>query len=310
MPSSTLATYSIRVRFKGKRETEPLGDFGETHHDLLPILNTYLTSLQTVSQNETERKMLQVTTINLDEQHREITGIAEHGEWGIAIPGKNRRTGVIRYQRGLEDVEALPYYYLLSVPREGRIGFAILQRFGNIGIRSQLLDRLETRFAQEYPDFRMNIKTAAPGELIEQFVREGAAVKRISFVQTRLPRNFEDRYGAPGEALKEAYAEYVIHAKRGGSLRIFNMVRDAVTRGGRFKTQLFELSPRQAGKVKVAIKAGRVTRTLEMTDTLSMRSYYEIDDQIVLGNDGFPTFESIDEVAHSVLDKQYEMLGL
>jgi hypothetical protein len=311
MPSSSLATYTIQVRFKGKRHTEPLGSFGETKHDLLPILQTYLKGLQaTVVADEAEKKLLQVTAINSDTKAREITGTIDHGEWGVAVPGKSWKTGAINYQRTLEDVEPLPYYYLLSVPKEGRMGFAILQRFGNLGLRSQLLDRFERRFAQEYPDFRMNIQSAAPGELLDQFMKEGASVQKLSFIQTRLPRNFEDRYANPGEAAQEAYAEYVIHAKRGGSLPLINLVRNAVRGQGNSKSQLLQLSPRKAAKLKVAIRVGGVTRTLEMTEAPSMRSYYEIDDQVEYGKNGLPTFESVDELAHGLLDKQYEALGL
>jgi len=307
MPSFSLATYTIRVRYKGKRQTEVLGAFGEAETDLLPILGEYLTELQNeASIDEGSKKKLQVETINLDADEREIKGTINYGEWGVAAPGIDFETGEVRYQRSVRDVEPLPFYYLLSIPEDGRIGFAITQRFGTSGIRGQLLNYFQERFAEEYPEFRINIETAAPADLIEQYIQQGAQVKKIRFIQFRLPRNFEDRYANPQDAVKEAYSEYIIHAKRGG-LPILRDVRAAIQ--GHGIARLVEMAPVQTNKIRVSISVGGKERSLEVAETTSMRAYYDITEHAVLGANGLPTFDSADELAHGLLENQYEAIG-
>jgi hypothetical protein len=322
MPSSTLAAYTIRVRFKGKRTTERLGHFGEPEgqapvdpqqrRDLFPILIRYLTELQDdADRDEENKKWLEVGDVTPNNDLREITGIINHGEWGFAAPGKNFRTGALNYQRDVEDVEPLPFYYLLSIPEDGRIGFAILQRFGPHGIRGPLLDYFQRKFKEEYPDFRINIEMAAPGELIEQYIRAGALVKKVSFVQFRLPRNFEDRYGNR-DAVKEAYGEYVIHAKRGG-LPILGDIRNAIQRRANGVARLVEIAPGgNANVIKVNIEVNGKAKSLDIhpnDPTVGMRAYHDITREVVLGRNGLPTFESVDVLARALLAKQYEGLG-
>ncbi len=307
MPSFSLATYTIRVRYKGKRQTEVLGAFGEEEHDLLPILDGYLTELQAeASLDEDNKKKLQVDTINLDENEREITGNIRYGYWGVAAPGMDFETGELHYERSVRDVEPYPFYYLLSVPEDGRIGFAITQRFGTLGIRGQLLDYFQRRFNDDHPEFRINIETAAPADLIEQYTQQGALVKKIRFIQFRLPRNFEDRYANPQDAIKEAYSEFTIHAKRGG-LPILRDIRAAIQ--GRGIARLVEIAPGQTNKVHVDIEVDGKVRSLEVSETTSMRAYYDITKHAVLGDDGFPTFDSANELAHGLLARQYQDIG-
>jgi hypothetical protein len=307
MPSFSLATYTLKVRYKGHRETERLGAFGNPPSDSLPILRGYLQRLQAAPDiDEAGKKLLQVTAIN--SHGREITGLIDHGEWGYATTGKNVRTFRVNYNRGMEDFEPFPFYFLISAPANGRIGFVILQRYGHIGIRQQLLGYFLRHFAVERPDFSINIEPAVPRDLVEQYTGAGAVVKKIRFFQHRLPRNFEDRYANADDAVESAYSEYIIHAKREG-LPIIRQVRAAVENRAGAIGRLLEMAPVASQRVKVSIEVNGKPRTLEVGETTKMRAYYDITREVQLGNNGLPVFDSIDGIAHGLLQRQYQDIG-
>jgi len=309
MPSITLAAYTLKVRYKSKRELEELSDFGEDGHDLHPILASYLDELRVrATLDEDNKKLLEVSTI--DPAARELKGTIQHGEWGYPTQGKNFRTGRVSYTRSQDDVEPFPFYYLISVPEHARVGIVILQRFGHLGVRQQLLGFFKRRFDEQYPDFSINITPAAPGDLVDEVTGAGATVRAIRFVQFRLPSNLEDRYPNVQTAMKEAYAEFVIYAKRAshGLRGIMPLVRDAIRdRGG--VQRLTEIADTEANRIKVAVKQGGRTRTLELADTLKMRAYYDITNDVRLNNVGLPLYASINRLAHALLRRQYDELG-
>jgi hypothetical protein len=309
MPSITLAAYTLKARVKGKRDLQRLSNFGDDGHDLHAILAEYLNELRAnPTLDEANKKLLEVVSLN--QRNRELKGVIHHGEWGYPTQGKNVRTLRVSYTRSQEDVEPFPFYYLISMPEHARVGVVILQRFGHLGIRQQLLGYFQRRFAEDYPDFSVNIAPAAPGDLVDQVTGTGATVRALRFVQHRLPRNLEDRYPNVQEAMKEAYAEYVIYAKRTsrGLRGLMPLVRGAIRdRGG--VQRLTEIADTQADRIKVAVKYGGRTRTLELAETLKMRAYYDITNRVRLNNDGLPTYRSVNQLAHALLREQYNELG-
>ena len=307
MPAFSLATYTLKVRYKGRRETERLGAFGQPPRDLLPILHNYLTALAAQPDiDEVGRKLLEATAAN--QNGRELSGSIDHGEWGYATTGKNVRTLRVNYNRNVEDFEPFPFYFLISVPENGRIGFVVLQRYGHIGIRQQLLDYFLRHFVAAYPEYRINIEPAVPRDLIEQYTGAGAQVKKIRFLQHRLPRNFEDRYANPDDAVSGAYSEYIIHAKQEG-LPIIREVRAAIQNRAGAIARLLEIAPIRSQRVKVSIEVDGKPRSLEVGETTKMRAYYDITREVIVGDNGLPVFDSIDGIAHGLLRRQYQDIG-
>ena len=309
MPSITLAAYTLKVRYKSQRDIEELGSFGEDAHDLHPILAGYLNELiANATLDEQNKKMLEVSSVNLND--RELKGVIQHGEWGYPTQGKNFRTGRVSYTRTQDDVEPFPFYYLISVPEHARVGIVILQRFGHLGVRQQLLGYFKRRFDEQFPDFSINIAPAAPGALVDEYTGAGATVRAIRFIQFRLPPNLEDRYPNVQEAMKEAYAEFVIYAKKTsrGLRGLMADVRNAIHNEGGVQ-RLTEIADTEANRIKVAVKFGGRTRTLELADTLKMRAYYDITNQVRLNDVGLPRYASINRLAHGLLARQYEELG-
>lgn len=310
MPSITLAAYTLRIRVKGKRDLELLGSFGEQDRDIYTILAGYLDELRAAAAlDEVNKKLLEVASIDVTAD-RELKGTIQHGEWGYHTQAKNIRTRRVSYTRSHEDVEPFPFYYLISVPEQARVGIIILQRFGHLGLSQQLFDYFTRRFKDQYPDFSINLTPAAPGDLVDQITGQGASVRAIRFIQYRLPRNLEDRYPNVQEAMRNAYAEYVIYAKRrAGGLRGFMRdVRDSI-RHDDGAQRLAGIVDIPANKIKVAIEYEGKTRTLELAETLKLRAYYDITNEVTLDDDGLPEYDSLDRLAHGLLDRQYQELG-
>ncbi len=304
MPSFSLASYILRVKTKAGRSSLQLDDFDGAGADIYEVLARYLGSL--AATDEKTKKVLEVQSVSV--ANRELTGIIEHGEWGYSTDLKNYKTKRVSYKRKLEDVEHFPFYYLISAPQGTTRGIVILQRFSNHGIRQLLVETLQQTFAVDYPGYRISIEPAAPGKLIEQYMDAGARVKELRFIQFKLPRNLEDRYPPSDKVVKEAYSEFVIRATRLSSIPVLGDIRDIVNRKVGI-SRLIELVDFPADRVKVHIEVGKKTRVLELAETTKMRAYFDITGQVELGANGHPNTDSIDELAHALLNEQYEALG-
>src|ERR1041384_1865069 len=163
MASFSLASYVLRVRNTEEHEFEYLDDFGEPGRDLYDFLSDYLHALGANLSLDNENKKLIKLRPPLRRQERILSGILETGEWGYTSQLQNVESGDITYDRQVEESENFPFYFLIQIPEASQRGIVILQRFGNRGIRTQLLTDFQKYFSTQFDDLRVSINPLAPG---------------------------------------------------------------------------------------------------------------------------------------------------
>src|SRR5690606_30902490 len=103
--------------------------------------------------NENQKRSLKLDSENLifDTGKRMISGIIESGDYGYESTLVNIKTGKKEYDRTVDDTEIKPFYFLIYLPKNTAVGYAILQRLGVYGIHSifknHITDFFKLRFA-------------------------------------------------------------------------------------------------------------------------------------------------------------------
>lgn len=175
-----------------------------------------------------------------------------------------------------------------------------MQRFGQSGIRSLFTRSITNFFHNEYPEYTVEVKPLVPRELLNEYVDNGQ-IRKFRFIRHTLPRDIVDRLGDNGVRDEDGYAEYVIGVNR--SVRGIPMRErlQAFFDQDEEVREFIELENFEYDSVKVEIKLMNKTRTINLGEPDSLRSYIDVTDDIDFGANGHPVFESIDEVAKELL---------
>jgi hypothetical protein len=308
MASFSLASYVLRVRNIEEREYEYLDDFSEPGRDLYDLLSDYLHALGTDLSLDNENKKLIKLRPPLRRGNRILSGILETGEWGYTTQLQNVESGEITYDRQIDESENFPFYFLIQIPEASRRGIVILQRFGNRGIRTQLLTDFQNYFSTQFDDFRVHINPLAPGSVIDQYLSNEGRVTAIRLIQFQTPDDIAALYNRREEATEDVYTEFIIHAKARKHIPIFRRLRDVIE-GRRQVANLVEIQGIEPNIVKLNIEFRGKPRTIDLGNVNEMRAYYDITDQVETGEDGHPEFNSIDGLARELLAELNVLLG-
>ena len=307
MSSFSLASYVIRIRDVEDREWLTLDGFADGA-DLFDVLRDYLQSLTTVSYDQPNKKLIKLRP-HLRARNRILTGIIETGEWGYASQLQNVTNGRITHRRGTEEAENFPFYFLFSIPPDSDRGVVILERFGNRGIRTQLLNDLEANFSARFGDLRVRINPIAPGSLIDQYTGRGGRVTGIRLIQFQVPDDIADLFGNRAAAVDEVYTEYIVHAKAGRELPLYPRIRE-VLEGRRQASHLVEIAGIDPSIIKLTVDFQGKQRTFDLGNVDKIRAWYDITNEVRTGRDGHPQFGSIDQLARQLLADVNQTLGL
>lgn len=305
MSSYSLASYVIKINNIDVHELESLVDFEESGLDLLDILEGYLMQLVALTVDEESQTALKVRP-PLNRIGRTLTGLIEGGEFGVSSQLQDVQTLAITHNRGVNEVENFPLYFLIWIPQEGRRGIVILQKSGTHGIKTPLFDALKQRFENEHDGLRLILNTLTYGKLVQQYLDEGR-VTEIRLIQYESPDDITALYANRNEALSEVYTEYIIHAKSQKHIRIRDRIRD-VLEGRREPANLVEIVGIDPQKVKLNIDFNGKRRTVDILDVNRVSPQLDITEEVAMAADGNPSFASIDTLARELLADLQEQL--
>ncbi len=295
----SLSSYIIRVKVKNKdKNTYAQIDSFDGKSDLLDEFKSYLSNLSTKSSlDEKQRKLIGVNKISSDS--RLLNGIVETGEYGYESDLKNKDTGVISYTRKIDEAEMLPFYFLISVPKNAHEAILILQRFRQFGIRKYLLNDFNNYFASKYANFGIEINPLVPETLIQQYLDNGKVFK-IRFIRNGVHEDLADAYDEQGEIELEGYTELVVSAKRNSRIPLLNTIRECL-KGNKQLNKLVEIHDFDYDNVKVELVVNKKHRTINLGSLQRIRSNYDVTNLVKINQNGHPSFESIDSVGRDLL---------
>lgn len=307
MPSVSLASYVLRIQNIDVHEPEQLVDFEESGHDLLDVLERYLNQLGVgLAVDEGNMTALRVRP-PLNRNGRVLTGLIESGDFGIASQLRSVITGLVTYDRPIEDAENFPLYFLVWIPEEGKRGILILQKLGIHGIKTPLLSELKRRFETEFDSLRLVLNKLTYDRIVRNYLDNGR-VTEIRLIQYEAPDDIRALYVNREEALREVYVEYIVHAKSRKHIRITDRIR-AVLEGRRGANNLVEIAGFEPHKTKLNIEINGKRRTIDMGQTGALSLDFDISDEVDIdAQSNLPTFDSTDRIANELLGELQQQL--
>lgn len=184
----------------------------------------------------------------------------------------------------------------------------ILQRFGNKGIRTQLLTDFQGYFSTQFEDLGVRINPLAPGSVVDQYLGNEGRVNAIRLIRYYAPDDIASLYKGRESALKDVYTELIIHAGGEEKFPIFDRIK-AVLDGKRQIKNLVEIDNFEPQVVKLNIEYGGKTRVIDLGRPNEMRAYEDITNKVETAS-GHPTFESIDKLARELLTELTTILKI
>jgi hypothetical protein len=303
--SVSLTVNSIRVRHTYSKEYELLDQFSDQADDLHDVLRELLYECSTRERKSDESSQaLQVT--RLDPRGREIEGLIQAGSYGSE--SEIRRLGEwtdVRYQKGLEDVDLHPFYFLFDLPEGRERGYFILQSSGQDSVQTLVRKILFELFTARFRDLRLEFKPLVPDELLDKLKGDEARGSEIRFVRHKPPRDITSIIGRGGTDTTAGAVELVMKFKEDGFL--LRAVERALQRGNRDGILELEDLKFPYDNVKIKVKLGGKERTVDLGQPGNLRPTVEITDQ-VRWQRGHPTFNSLSEAAHELLSQMKDRL--
>jgi len=193
----------------------------------------------------------------------------------------------------------LPFYFLMYLPKNADEGILILQRFKQYGIRTIFEKDINDYIRTQFNSLELEINLLIPSQLINEYLIRGRVVK-LRFIKFSWPSDIADAYDTRDHIEEEGYTELIFSAKKGGHIPIIERIHEVVN-GKRQPKELIEIRSFEYDNVKIEIDINGNKRTIDLSNINNIRPYIDISQDVRLGNDGHPLFESIEKIAQDLL---------
>ncbi len=259
--------------------------------------------------DDDEQQSLFVRSYTVEASDRIVHGLIDAGEFGVRTNLINVKTGAQR-ERSVDETDEWPFYFVLYLPADKTSGILILQRTGNVGIRTRLVDDLNEYIRSKGMAFSLDANPMALTEMYDAMLEKGrmTEVRLIQHIQpTALDSRLEQAYEAEvqnGKQRKprERYAEIAISVQPRNKwwfkmtdqwrkwIRGEEVISDLVVVAG-FVPEHVEVELTYQGRTKV-IRVGRQKDS---------RAWEDISDRVQKADDGHPDYASIGLIAREYL---------
>lgn len=197
-----------------------------------------------------------------------------------------------------------PFFFLLCIPEIKKDGIIILERDGQFGIKSIFTHVFKKYFDQNFEEYTISYTNFVDDQVINNYINNGV-YNTITVTRDSLPEDIAVRYGLEKFESEDFSIELRIKAK--GKRTIAGDARKRIQ-------EMFESNPRgffsseefekigfdENSKIKVNSTYKNSRRTIDLSDTMKFRPYYDI--MVNINNSGHSDFDSIESEAIKLLD--------
>lgn len=300
-----LEVYTFRIRQKGEKDYISFFDTFAEKKDITNFIKGFIKFNDTLNIDEEHQKSIQFksNTLTANSDKAIYSGIIESGDYGTESVLVNLTTKKQVYTKKKDDIDIKPFYYLMWIPKVGNVGFLMLQRTGIYGINSIFTATLRDYITSKHQSLMVDFAPFVSKQLAQTYLSNGA-LKQISLRRFNLPADVIDQLGLKEYNEEVLSVEIKITSKKNGFLNLNDKVSKFIEdKNGKFFDipNLKSLGMDGEHEEKIKVKLGGSTRTIDLSDTLEIRPYFDIDEQVDKDvKTGHPKFESIDNIA-----KQY-----
>ena len=298
-----LSAYMIRIRKKHQKAKYAKLDSFDGSKDFLDVLNTFLKDHLQLQQHDATAKHL-MNLQRFDPGDRKTTGIILSGQYGQACDIYDAQKAEYTYTKNKNEADMLPFYFQIEIPSDADEGFLIVQRstHGGGGIKTDLVKNLSSHFETQYPDMKLEFNPLMPEEVVKSSISKGEVLK-VTFIHFGLPSDIAERYG-PKHKERHGSMELTFKAKRNDTLPLKQDVLNFIKKKTGDVSGFYELKNMDfdVHQVKVKVRLGKQTRTVNLADIQSSPIYDVTKDVKFSEVDGNVTYDSIDEAADGIAE--------
>jgi hypothetical protein len=299
-PTITLASFSLRIEDIANLKQHVYLDNISDGKDLINFLNEILTPYQN---NPTEFTVIghMVRITNLQIHGRFIKGFFEVGRPGTEEDIINRKTKVLSYRKQIDDAMLIPHYFLFYIPEKQKKAVILLQRYKQSGIQTMLFDHVSRKLRDRFSHLKPLIKDFTDGESFRRMIKE-AGLQEIRFKEHKW--NFERSDQVDGATESDGSLVVSFRPKpkseKKWMQKFYNLLDKDVAPSSVVESDFNFIKP---DEVSYLLKLGKRERRISFLDKeAKFRVYHDVTDEVKIGADGYPDFQSIDKIGMDLID--------
>ena len=259
----------------------------------------------TIAKDEDEKKISRILqnadgSFELHSLGRCISGIIESGEFGTEENIINSNTGELKYRKRAEDAQMIPFFFLFNIPEHSYYGYLIIERIRNVGIYSILTKAIQKHIERKiHANLVLKIE---PFMIQEVFNRNLSVISEAKKVILKRVYSQKLNLSQIAENLVEGddvQTDVVYRAPRNRFLQVkqwIDKLNASRNKKGGYTFQNIEYAD-----VAFELKIGGKVKTVSIAKINGLGTNLEITDNVELGANGYPTYNSLKTEAQRLL---------
>jgi hypothetical protein len=225
-----------------------------------------------------------------------LRGYVHYGTYGFESDFVDSKTKKKNYRRKVDDTEVIPLFFEFWCPEDAPYGFASFQSFQGRSCIQLVMVQMGEAFEAKNPGYRLQFKKLLPNDGSGSLYNN-ASVKRLRLIRRNAPSDVTDRYFGESAPSNVTF-EVTLSARRKQSLGKFKELADSLNANADGIAMHDGIAFNEAiAEVKIG---GRVRR-VGVFGSGGDAGVIDITDTIVRGDDGHPTFESLQKQSDLIL---------
>jgi len=292
--------FLLRIRQKNSKKQLPLDDFDGAGSALKDIAAKALAPLVAGNYQGTVGKSL---SCEMTVDRTGFSGTITSGEYGFATKVMDVTDGSTAFTKTKTHADQIPFYIKLYVPPKGTTALLALQRLGKRGVNDAIRSLLRDYFAKKHEKLIIDIRPLAPDFVMKKYLVDGTP-KAITYVKNSIPADFAEGV-KPGDEPKDQKGKVEIRITS-PLVDYFHVEKLKNLADGQTKVaDIFSFNEFEPDRVKLEVEVGGKSRIVNLNNHANLRCNFDITDDVVVGDDGYPTTASVAKAALSL----FKMLG-
>jgi hypothetical protein len=244
--------------------------------------------------------------MDVNYEKRYISGVIESGEYGVSSKIKNI-TGVTVHPKSSSESIDMPFYFLLHAPMGKKKAIFLIQRTGVHGAYKVFERKLKKFVIDRHKGIQLESKTLLSSEVAKKILGGGIAKKVVLTRHVKKGDVFDslgDGYSDDKLTDDGAEMQLVLTSRGKGMLNLKSNLDKFLNGEGISSFGIKDLGftgTDFSASVKI-LHNGRY-RTLDLSDTLKIKPYYDLEaEKVKKDKDNHPIFKSINEISLEILD--------
>lgn len=328
--SYSLAVYSITINTRWKKdEKQVLSDFNNGQ-DFLQYIDIMMSSwkqnlnrgdLYDPLNKEGDDKEGNVFRLSrnpngnyyLYRRGRYLSGLLESGEYGTEEDGVDIDSGMVVFRKTLKNALLKPFYFMFYIPENSNIGFLILEKIGNNGIMTVLNNAISKYYSTTPSEnnYVLKITPLCIGALVKkkmEVLRYEA--KKIELRKVQKEDLRIDKVSGNTIPAQDISTSIVYTPCRNTLINIMEFIKSLKSKRNEANTLYNVENDFSCEDITVTVKVGGKDKVLSLQNIQTLGMTVDITNDIALGLNHYPTFQSIDTQSNQVISYIKEQFSL